>query len=319
MERPVLVTGAAGFAGGHLVDQLLADRPRVIAWDRSGRRSAVRAGEPDGGGAQWTTVDLLDRASVAAAIADVRPSVIFHCAGAAQVAGAWHDTTAALETNVLGTHHLIDAVRRARLDARIVVTGSALVYRPSADPLTEDHPLGPSAPYGVSKLMQELVALDAAREGLDVVVARPFNHIGPRQQPTFATASFARQIALAEAGRVAPVLKVGNLESRRDVTDVRDTVRAYRLLARAGQPSRPYNVCSGHAPAMGDLLERLRAQARVRVDVEVDRDLLRPSDHPILVGDARRIREELGWRPEIPLDRTLRDLLDYWRSVVAAE
>jgi len=316
---PILVTGASGFAGSHLVDQLLADEDAVVvAWDRSVGRALARR-RPDGRDARTLTIDLLNRDAVAAALSDLRPSLIFHCAGAAQVASAWRDTTAALETNVLGTHYLIEAVRQARLGPRVLVTGSALVYRASTAPLTEDSPIGPSNPYGVSKLMQELVALDAAREGLPVVLVRPFNHIGPRQQPSFAASSFARQIALAEAGRLAPVLKVGNLDARRDLTDVRDTVRAYRLLARDGRPGRPYNVCSGYAPSMGEILDRLRSLARIPVGIEVDPELLRPSDNPIIVGDARRLRDETGWQPAIPLDETLRDLLDYWRASVAAE
>ena len=319
MPGPILVTGASGFAGSHLVDQLLADEDAVVvAWDRSVGRALARR-RPDGRDARTLTIDLLNRDAVAAALSDLRPSLIFHCAGAAQVASAWRDTTAALETNVLGTHYLIEAVRQARLGPRVLVTGSALVYRASTAPLTEDSPIGPSNPYGVSKLMQELVALDAAREGLPVVLVRPFNHIGPRQQPSFAASSFARQIALAEAGRLAPVLKVGNLDARRDLTDVRDTVRAYRLLARDGRPGRLYNVCSGHAPSMGEILDRLRSLARIPVGIEVDPELLRPSDNPIIVGDARRLRDETGWQPAIPLDETLRDLLDYWRASVAAE
>jgi GDP-4-dehydro-6-deoxy-D-mannose reductase len=316
---PILVTGAAGFAGSHLVDHLLAlEDVDIVAWDRAVTRGQA---SPDPGGRRPRsfTLDLLDREAVARAVADLRPAIVIHCAGAAQVASAWRETTPALETNVLGTHFLLEGVRRARLDARVVVIGSALVYRASADPLTEDAPLGPSNPYGVSKLMQELVALDAARDGLPVVAVRPFNHIGPRQQPTFAASSFARQIALAEAGRLAPVLKVGNLDARRDLTDVRDTVRAYRLLARHGRPGLPYNVCSGHAPSMGEVLERLRVLARIPIAVEVDPALLRPSDNPIIVGDARRLREETGWQPAIPLDRTLRDLLDHWRASATAE
>ncbi len=318
MGQPILITGAAGFAGGHLLEQLAAEGSPVVAWHRPS--SAVPAdlraiGAPP---VTWMAVDVLDREAVAQAMARVRPAVVFHCAGAAQVASAWQGTAHALRTNALGTHYVLDAVRRSGAPARVVVPGSALVYRPSTAPLREDDPLEPASPYGLSKLAQELVAIEAAREGLDVVLARPFNHIGPRQQPSFAASSFARQIALAEAGRRPPVLTVGNLEARRDVTDVRDTVRAYRRLAERGRPGSPYNVCTGTAPSIGELLDRLRALARIELHVEVDPALFRPQDNPVLLGDPQRIREEIGWQPEIPLDRTLGDLLDDWRRRVAA-
>ncbi len=317
VTRPVLVTGAEGFAGSHLLEHVVAEGCGVVAWRRPS--SPVPADlSPACARVEWMAVDVLDRDDVARAMAKVRPAVVFHCAGAAQVASAWRETMSALRTNALGTHHILDAVRGTGVPTRVVVPGSALVYRPSTAPLREDDPLEPASPYGLSKLAQELIALDAAREGLDVVLARPFNHIGPRQQPSFAAPSFARQIALAEAGRRPPVLTVGNLDARRDVTDVRDTVRAYWLLARAGRAGRPYNICTGVAPSIGELLDRLCRLARVAVRVEVDPELFRPQDNPVLLGDPGRIRQELGWQPEISLERTLADLIDYWRARVAA-
>jgi GDP-4-dehydro-6-deoxy-D-mannose reductase len=320
VNRPTLVTGARGFAGSHLLDQLIAEPAPLVGWYRHSGRTPIESPTPpaEDRHLRWMAVDLLDPAAVVSAIDELRPGLIFHCAGAPQVAGTWRESCRALESNALGTHHLLESIRQVRLDARVVIAGSAQVYRPAPGALTEDHPLGPSNPYGVSKLAQELLALQAAEEGLDVVLARPFNHIGPRQQPQFAASSFARQIALAEAGRAAPVLEVGNLEAQRDVTDVRDTVRAYRRLATAGRPGRPYNICTGRAPSVGELLDRLRALARVPVEVRVDAALLRPNDTPILLGDPRRIHEELGWEPEFELERTLSDLLDFWRSRAAA-
>jgi GDP-4-dehydro-6-deoxy-D-mannose reductase len=318
VEVPILITGAEGFAGSHLVEQLAAEPRAVVAWRRPSNPPPADLASAAARVA-WMAVDILDRDAVTEAMHRVRPAVVFHCAGAAEVASAWRETTSALRTNAFGTHVVLEAVRRTGAPTRVLVPSSALVYRPSTAPLREDDPLQPASPYGLSKLAQELVALEAAREGLDVVVARAFNHIGPRQQPSFALSSFARQIALAEAGRRPPVLRVGNLESRRDVTDVRDTVRAYRLLARAGRPGRPYNVCTGTAPTIGELVERLRRLAHVAITVEVDPARFRPQDTPVLLGDPTRIREEIGWRPEIPLDRTLADLLDYWRSRAATE
>jgi GDP-4-dehydro-6-deoxy-D-mannose reductase len=320
VDGPLLVTGAAGFAGSHLVDQLVARQMRVVALDRPGVERPEREALPTDrrGLVTWVAVDLLDRPRVAEVVAAHRPRIVFHCAGAAHVGRAWRDMASALEANVLCTHHVIEAVRQAHLDARLVVIGSALVYRPSSEPLGEGHPIGPAGPYGVSKLAQELLAIEAAHDGLDVVVARSFNHIGPRQQPDFATSSFARQIALAEAGQIGPVLRVGNLDARRDVTDVRDTVRAYQRLAERGAAGQAYNVCSGRAPSVGELLEHLRTLASIALEIQEDPALLRPVDQPILIGDGRRIREATGWEPSIPLDQSLRDLLDYWRSTIAS-
>jgi GDP-4-dehydro-6-deoxy-D-mannose reductase len=191
-----------------------------------------------------------------------------------------------------------------------------MVYRQSPEPIAEDHPLGPASPYGVSKLAQEMLALRAHE--LPVVVARPFNHAGPRQDDTFATSSFGLQIAEIEAGLREPVLRVGNLSARRDITDVRDVVRAYRLLVERGQPGRVYNVCSGHAYRVGDLLDALVGMSDVAIRVETDPARLRPSDNPIVLGDHSRVTAETGWSPEIPIETTLRDLLAYCRERTAA-
>jgi GDP-4-dehydro-6-deoxy-D-mannose reductase len=310
---PTLVTGGNGFAGGHLLDALAASDAPVVAWH--GPESPV----PADGRVRWLTVDLRDRGAVKAALGSSRPARVFHCAGIARVAESWREATATLELNALGTHHLLDAARDLGLDARIVIPGSGLVYRASTEAHSEDDPVEPATPYGLSKLAQELVALAAAEDGLAVVVARAFNHIGPRQSPGFVTASFARQIALAEAGLADPVIQVGNLDARRDVTDVRDVVRAYLALAENGRAGRIYNVCSGTAPPMCDLLDGLIALARVHVEVRTDDARLRPSDTPVVLGSPARIRQEVGWAPAIPLDRSLEDLLEYWRVRVARE
>jgi GDP-4-dehydro-6-deoxy-D-mannose reductase len=307
-----LITGATGFAGSHLVDQLLEIEPAVAAWSHRGSRS----GKPEDGRIRWTAIDLLDRQAVARELAELRPSAIYHCAGIAHVGESWSHPERALRVNVLGTHHVLEGVREARLECPVLVTGSALVYRPSTGPVTEDDPVGPSDPYGLSKLAQERLALRAGHAA--VFIVRPFNHAGPRQSATYVTSSFARQIAEIEAGLHPPVLHVGNLDARRDITDVRDTVRAYRMLVRHGRAGRPYNVCSGQAYRVRDLLESLVALSRTTIRIEVDEARLRPSDNPIVVGDPSRIATEAGWTPEIPIARTLDDLLDYWRRQTLA-
>jgi GDP-4-dehydro-6-deoxy-D-mannose reductase len=312
MERatPVtLVTGAAGFAGGHLIDLLTENGQPVVAWHRPGGTPA-----PHGSRATWEGVDLLDRAAVVDAVARWRPAAVYHCAGAAHVGRAWDSTEAALAINVRGTHHLLEALGAARVTPRVLVASSALVYHPSNAPLNEDAPLVPTSPYGLSKLAQELLGSRATREGVEVTIARAFNHVGPRQDPLFAASGFARRIADIEAGRWEPEIAVGNLDAQRDLTDVRDTVRAYRAILENGRSGRAYNVCSGRPVVMRDLLEMLRSRARVPIRVRVDPARFRPNDTPVLVGDPRRIHDELGWEPRLTLERTLDDLLDYWRG-----
>lgn len=305
-----LVTGATGFAGSHLLDRLLLSHERVAAWAHRGGRSFNEAPR-----AHWQQVDILDRAAVRTAISELQPPVIFHCAGLPHVAESWANAGRALQVNALGTHHLLDAVRETSPHSRVIVAGSALVYRQSEQALREDSPLSPNDPYGLSKLAQEMLAM---RAGTPVVATRPFNHIGPRQQPSFATSSFAKQIAEIEAGRREPVMLVGNLDSRRDLTDVRDIVRGYEALASRGTAGRSYNICSGTALRMGDVLDRLIGLARVRVTVQQDPARMRPSDNPLVLGDPSRMAADTGWIPEIPIEQTLEDLLAWWRTHVTS-
>ena len=307
-----LVTGAAGFAGSHLVEHLLENEARVAAWGHGPIPSSLRSSDR----ILWTAVDVTDPAAVEAALGETRPSAVYHCAGIADVHSTWSDSATALRVNVLGTHNLLSALERGAIDAPVLITGSALVYKPSDAALSEDSPIGPASPYGVSKLAQELVGLAARGR---VIVARPFNHAGPRQAPAYVTSSFARQIAEAEAGIRQPVLEVGNLEARRDITDVRDTVRAYALLMQKGQAGRPYNVCRGEAFRVGDLLDALVRQSQAAIEVRTDPARLRPNDMPVVLGDPSRLERDTGWKPRIPIEQTLRDLLDYWRLIVSRQ
>ena len=301
-----LITGATGFAGGHLVERLVSRGSGVIGW---GHRTAPPSAAANG--VHWSTVDLLDRDAVRDGLAAARPSVIYHCAGFAHVHDAWRDPARALRVNALGTHNLLEAAREAGLSCRVLVTGSAQVYWPSGGVLTEDSPIGPEGPYGLSKLAQEMTA---AASPLPVVIVRPFNHAGPRQSPAYATSAFAQQVADIESGRRDPVLSVGNLDALRDITDVRDTVRAYEALADQGRTHVPYNVCTGRARSMRELLDILLSLSRVRVRVEVDASRLRPSDNPVILGSPDRLTRDTGWVPHIPIEQTLADLLDHWRQ-----
>lgn len=308
MPRPTLVTGAAGFAGSHVLDLLASHGVDLVAWHRPGGRPIS-----SGGPIRWQAVDMLDRAAVREAIRATAPQAVYHCAGAAHVGQAWDTTTTTLATNVRGTHHLIEALRDFTPDARMLNPSSALVYAPSTEPLDEQHALVPASPYGLSKLAQEMVG-GGNPGGPFVHIARPFNHFGPRQSPSFAGAGFARTIALIEAGRMRPEIQVGNLEPLRDLTDVRDTVRAYQLILERGTPGRPYNVCSGQPIKIGLLLDMMLRRSKVSIRVVVDAARYRPNDSPVVQGNPARIREELGWTPQIPLEQTIEDLLTFWRQ-----
>ncbi len=316
----VLITGIAGFVGGHLVDLLRAEQPE------EGIAGVVRPGTstPDHlrDGVRLLEADLEDAAAVESAVAAVRPESIIHLAGQSSVHESWANPAATLRTNVIGLLNVFEAVRRRRLEPRVLVVGSAEEYgavEPETPPLTEDAPLRPLSPYAVSKVAQGYLALQyALSRDLAVVRTRTFPHTGPGRGEAFAESSFARQIAEVEAGRRRPVLAVGNLDAVRDFTDVRDVVRAYWSLLERGVPGEVYNVCSGQGRSIGDVLRGLLEIAGAQVDLQVDRERLRPSDLPSLVGDPRKLREATGWEPRIPLERTLRDLLDDWRDRLGA-
>jgi GDP-4-dehydro-6-deoxy-D-mannose reductase len=305
----VIVTGATGFAGRHLLSRL-AGSARLVGWHRPGGRVPDAAAS-----VEWRPVDVGDRAALRDAISADRPGEIYHLAGATHVAASWHDAEGPLRINALGTHHVLEAVRTIQPHCRVLVVSSAQVYAPGEDPLHEDSPLRPESPYGFSKLAaDDLARRVSSDDGLDVRVARPFNHAGPGQGPEFAVSSFARQVAQIERGVVPPEIVIGNVETRRDLTDVRDIVEAYVRIMAAGRPGRAYNVCSGRAWRMADLLEELVRQANVRVRYRIDVTRLRPHDAGVIQGDATRIRDELGWSPAIAVERMLRDTLDWWRS-----
>ena len=307
MSNVVLVTGAGGFAGSHLVEHLRASpkqrrgeggssSDRVVAWTRQ-------------------IVDLLDRDRVRAAIRELRPAQIYHCAGVPHVAESWRDTAQPLEGNVLATEHLFDALRSEGIRCRVLVPGSATVYAPSSEPISETDPIAPASPYAISKLAQEQLALRAIQEdGLDVVLTRSFNHTGPRQTPAFVAPSMARQIALIERGQLEPVIKVGNLDAQRDVTDVRDVARAYAALMQSGKTGVVYNVASGLARSIRSILEALVSRSKMPVRIEVDHTRMRPNDVPVVVGNYSRLTESTGWHPQVSFDQMLDDLLSYWRG-----
>lgn len=310
----VLITGVAGFVGGHVVELLRADHAEVEIFgldSRPGNRARAL-------GIEIVQADLEDSSSVRQALDRVRPDRIVHLAAQSSPQRSWEDPAGTLKTNLLGLLHLLEAARTLSLAPRLLVVGSAEEYglvRPDQTPIREDAPLRPASPYAVSKVAQGFLALQYALSlDLPIVRTRTFHHTGPRRGEQFAESSFARQLTEIEAGRRAPRVEVGNLDAVRDFTDVRDVVRAYWALLDHGVPGEVYNVCSGRGVRLGDLLEELIALSGLKVEVRVDPDRLRPNDVPVLVGDPSRLRAATGWEARTPLSRTLRDLLDHWRE-----
>lgn len=306
----VLVTGAGGFVGSHLIELLEQDPIDVVAWLRPGTEPLVR-----GHRVRWVDVELHDRDAVAAAVAETAPSAIYHLAGVPHIGDSWAHTHDTFAGNVLGTHHLFDALRRAALRPRVLITSSAFVYAPSNEAITEHSLVRPNSPYGTSKVAQEMLAVRAWEDdGIASLIARSFNHVGPRQAPSFVASSIARQIAEIEAGRKSPVLTMGNMDSQRDMMDVRDTVRAYRAMMRAAKPGIPYNVCTGTPVRIAALVELMKSKARVPIQIQQDPSRFRPHDTPVVLGDPSRLRADTGWTPNVPLEQTLEDLLTFWRQ-----
>lgn len=313
-----LITGVTGFVGSHLADYLLAEQPEVEIFGIRRWRSRMENIEHLDGRLQLRECDLRDPAAIQGVLAEVRPDYIFHLAAQSFVPASWRAPSETLMTNILGQTNIFEAVRVLELDPVIQIAGSSEEYGlvlPDEVPIKETNPLRPLSPYAVSKVAQDLLAYQYFRSyGLKTVRTRGFNHTGPRRGEVFVTSNFAKQIASIEAGLREPVIRVGNLDAQRDFTDVRDMVRAYWLAVSEATPGEVYNLASGRAVTIRELLDQLLALSDTEVEVQVDPDRLRPSDVEILLGDYSKFRSDTGWEPSIPLEQTLKDTLDYWRQ-----
>lgn len=313
-----LITGITGFAGSHLADYLLAEHPDVEVYGTRRWRSRMENVDHLGDRVNLVECDLNDATAVLSTLGEVRPEVIFHLAAQSFVPTSWKAPAETLSTNINSQTNIFEAMRALDLDCTIQIAGSSEEYGlvlPDEVPITEDNPLRPLSPYAVSKVGQDLLAYQYYKSyGLKTIRTRGFNHTGPRRGEVFVTSNFAKQIASIEAGLQDPVIRVGNLSSRRDFTDVRDTVRAYWLAIEKGRPGEVYNIATGKAVTIRELLDRLLALSDAKVELEVDPDRLRPSDVEILLGDYSKLEADTGWQPKISLQTTLQDTLDYWRS-----
>lgn len=318
--RKVLITGVTGFAGSHLVEFLHSrgdcEIHGIYRW-RSRMENIEHL-------TQLITLhecDLRDAMNTYDTIARIRPDWIFHLAAQSFVPTSWVAPSESLSTNVMAQVNIFEAVRRLGLKTRIQLACSSeeygMVY-PEETPIKETNPLRPLSPYAVSKVAQDMLGYQYWMSWkVDSVRTRGFNHEGPRRGPVFVASDFAKQIADIEKGKKAPILHVGNLEAKRDFTDVRDMVRGYVLATEKGKPGEVYNLASGKAITIRAMLDKLIALAKVEVKVETDPARLRPSDVEVLIGDYSKFHADTGWEPKIPFDQTLEDLLNYWRQRIA--
>ncbi|MBI2580183.1 GDP-mannose 4,6-dehydratase [Candidatus Woesearchaeota archaeon] len=307
--RRALITGVSGFVGPYLVKHLVNNGFEVFGVDRSGKKVEGCAVE---------RCDVTDYDAVAAVVKQAQPSFIFHLAGQSSVARSWKEPGLTRKINVGGTRNLLDAVAAAGISPEVLIVSSAEVYGIAKKfPTAENHPLQPVGPYGESRVEQEKVALGYFRKGMRVIITRSFNHTGPGQPSEFVCSDFAKQIADIEKGKQQPVVRVGDLKIKRDFTDVRDVVNAYLLLLEKGRAGEAYNVCSGRALAIGEILDKLVKISRLDARVVHEKSRISETVVPVLHGDNSKIGAATGWKPVIDFDDTLSALLDYWRKSIA--
>jgi GDP-4-dehydro-6-deoxy-D-mannose reductase len=312
----VLITGITGFTGSHLAEYLLQlGGIEVFGIERwRSRRDNIDKIE---GKIRLHECDIRDASSVMEVVRVVKPDRIFHLAAQSFVVSSWSAPAETLSTNIIGELNIFEAVRQVNINPFIQLAGSSEEYglvKEDELPIRETNPLRPLSPYAVSKVGQDLLGYQYYKSyGLKVVRTRAFNHTGPRRGEVFSESNFAKQIARIEKGLQEPVVSVGNLEARRDFTDVRDIVKAYWLALEKGEPGEVYNICTEHDLSIRELLDILLSLSDKKIDLRQDSKRLRPSDVPVLRGDCSKFKKQTGWKPTISIKESLRDLLEYWR------
>ena len=299
--------------GTHLIQFLKFNTAKIVVL-ASGDNQSRPEPEP---GVEYYDLDIRRADEVRSVVREISPTQIYHLAGVSAVDVSWNNPRLTFEVNVLGTYNLLEAAMLLPSTPRILNVSTSQVHAPSDDILTETSPLSPDNPYAASKAMAELLRVQY-RKYTDggIITARSFNHTGPGQMPSFVLPSIAKQFAEMEAGLRAPSLIVGNVEVKRDFTDVRDVVRAYSALLDKGRTGEVYNVCSGSAVRLADCIRKFEAISGITIEINIDPARLRSNEISQILGDSTKIRTETGWNPQIPLEKTIQDLLDYWREKI---
>ena len=306
--KKVLIIGGAGFVGGYLSEILIENGFEVHSTclpDEKIKNPECKA----------HNLDILDKNQISAVLDEVKPDVIYHLAAQSSVALSWKNPQLTVDINIKGTLNVLDSLRDSGLDSRIILIGSGEEYGYIKHcPVSEEETLRPGNIYAATKACQSMIGNIYARAyKMDIVMVRAFNHIGAGQLPQFVVSDFCKQVAEIEKGIKAPEMRVGNLDARRDFTDVRDVVRAYMLLGEKGKSGELYNVGSGKAMAIREILDIIISQSTEDIKITVDPERLRPSDIPVIEADISRITADTGWKPEIPIEETIKNTLDYWR------
>ena len=318
--KKILITGINGFVGSHLAEYILNNNLGQVygSYRKNEDFSNIKEIRDK---IELVECDITDSYGVDKTIAEIKPEYIFHLAAQAFVPSSWKSPIETMNTNIIGSLNLFEAIKNNNKNITIQIAGSSEEYglvKKDEVPMTEDNPLRPLSPYGVSKVAMDLLGYQYYQSyGLKIVRTRAFNHEGPRRGEQYVTSNFAKQVALIEAGKQEPVLMVGNLEAKRDYTDVRDMVKAYWLAAEKGVPGEVYNIASGKAYKIQAIVDILKKLTKKDFEVKQDPKRLRPSDVQILLGDSTKFRKQTGWKPEIPFEKTMEDLLDYWREKIS--
>ncbi len=307
-----MVIGAAGFVGNYLIDAIHKDLFCDVWATKLPNHHFVRSD------VEIVDLNVLDAGKMSNIIHQVKPDYVFYLAAQSSIARSWQNPTKTVEINVRGGLNLLDALRKMDPPPRVLIIGSGEEYglvSPNDVPIREDVPLNPQNIYAATKACQNMIATVYQQAySLPIMLIRAFNHIGPGQADTFVVSDFCHQIAKIESGIQEPVIKVGNLSARRDFTDVRDVVRAYTVLAQFGSPGETYNVGHGHAISIQNVLDTVIEQSEVPINVFVDKKKLRPIDAPIIEPDISKLYSATGWKPEIPLQDSIKEMLEYWRN-----
>lgn len=318
MKKKALITGITGFVGSHLAELLLKKDFMVYGTTRP--RSKTENIDHIENKLELYDADLLDSHSFYSLVVKIKPDFIFHLAAQSFVPTSWASPANTLETNILGSVNLFEAVRRAEINPVIQIACSSEEYglvRKDEVPVKETNPLRPLSPYAVSKVAMDYLGYQYHQSyQMKIIMTRAFNHTGPRRGDVFVCSNFAKQIALIEKGKQSSTIFVGDLSSQRDFTDVRDVVKAYLLSVQKCTPGEVYNIASGKTWEIKKVLEILLSFSKVKIDIKKDPERFRPSDVPILLGDSTKFRKKTGWKPEISFEKTLKDLLNYWRERV---